>query len=255
MKLLGKKVLITGAAAGIGRAIATRFADEGASLVGVDIDSAGLETTVRALQGRPGRILGLYADLGIPEDIERVAKDAIGQLQGLDILVNNAGVNASGSVDTVTLADWNRVIAVNLTSMFLLSKAVWASFSSQTQGVILNMSSIMGLTGARNNFAYCTSKAAIIGLTRSIAADGAALGIRVNCICPGYVNTPIMDRAHSKEFQDRICAQIPMGRMASPQEVASAALYLASDDASYTTGSVLVLDGAATVGFAGCYLE
>jgi NAD(P)-dependent dehydrogenase (short-subunit alcohol dehydrogenase family) len=117
------------------------------------------------------------------------------------------------------------------------------------------MSSIMGLTGAAGNFAYCSCKAAIIGLTKSLAADGGPLGIRVNCVCPGFVHTPIMDKAHSREFQDRISAQLPARRMASPQEIADGFVYLSSDDATYANGTVLVLDGAATVGFAGCYLE
>jgi 3-oxoacyl-[acyl-carrier protein] reductase len=258
MKLLGKKALITGAAAGIGRAIATRFVEEGASVACVDIDAGELASTVRALQGLAGKVgaqvAGITADVGNPADIERATSEALSQLQGLDILVNNAGVNAGGSVDTVSLEAWNRVIAVNLTSMFLFSKAVWSTFSKQGHGAVLNMSSVMGLTGVRDSFAYCASKAAIIGLTKSIAADGAPLGIRVNCICPGFVSTPIMDRAHSKEFQERISTQIPMKRMASPAEIAGGCLYLVSDDASYATGSVLVLDGSATAGFAGCYL-
>lgn len=255
MKLLGKKAMVTGAAAGIGRAIATRFVDEGASVACIDIDAGELEMTVRSLQGRPGTALGIVGDVGAAEDIARASRAAMSQLQGLDILVNNAGINAGGCVDTVSLEDWNRVIAVNLTSMFLFSKAAWGPFSQQGHGVILNMSSIMGLTGVRNSFAYCASKAAIIGFTKSIAADGAPLGIRVNCICPGFVSTPIMDKAHSRQSQERINAQLPMKRMASPAEIAGGALYLVSDDATYATGSVLVLDGSATAGFAGCYLQ
>jgi NAD(P)-dependent dehydrogenase (short-subunit alcohol dehydrogenase family) len=145
-------------------------------------------------------------------------------------------------------------MAVNLTSMFLFTKAAWPTFSKQKSGAIVNMSSIMGLTGVRQSFVYCASKAAIIGLTKSIAADGAPLGIRVNCICPGFVSTPIMDQAHSNEVQARISAQIPLRRMATPAEIAGGCVYLVSDDASYATGTVLVLDGSATAGFAGCYL-
>lgn len=255
MKLLGKKALITGAAAGIGRAIATRFAAEGASIACVDIDPVELESTVRALKGGAGQIMGITADVGDPADIERATNDALIQLHGLDILVNNAGVNAGGTVASVSLEDWNRVIAVNLTSMFLFSKAVWGPFLRQGRGAILNMSSIMGLTGVADSFAYCASKAAIIGFTKSVAADGAPLGIRVNCIAPGFVSTPIMDRAHSQAFQDRISTQIPIKRMATAAEIAAAALFLVSDEASYSTGSVMVLDGGATIGFAGCYLE
>jgi NAD(P)-dependent dehydrogenase (short-subunit alcohol dehydrogenase family) len=259
MKLRGKKALVTGAAQGIGRAIALRFVQEGASIACIDCAADALGATVRDLQSvgreRGAQVIAITADVGIAADVERSSRSALAQLQGLDILVNNAGVNAAGSVEAVSADAWNRVMAVNLTSMFLFTKAVWPVFSKQKHGAIVNMSSIMGLTGVRESFAYCASKAAIIGLTKSIAADGAPLGIRVNCICPGFVSTPIMDQAHSRQMQDRISVQIPARRMAAPAEIAAGCLYLVSDDASYASGSVLVLDGSATAGFAGCYLE
>ncbi len=254
MKLSGRKALITGAANGIGRAIATRFVAERASVACVDIDADALERTVAALRELGGNAIGIVADVGTPEDIARATSTALEQLGGLDILVNNAGVGAAGSVDKVSLENWNSILSTNLTSMFLFAKATWATFSQQGHGAIVNMSSIMGLTGVADSVAYCTSKAAIIGFTKSIAADGAPLGIRANCICPGFVHTPIMDKAHSKETQQRISLQLPIRRMASPEEIAAATLFLASEDASYASGSVLVLDGSATAGFAGCYL-
>jgi NAD(P)-dependent dehydrogenase (short-subunit alcohol dehydrogenase family) len=254
MNLAGKKVIVTGAASGIGLAIATRFAEAGARVACIDVDAAALDAAVRALEGQGRNVLGLAADLGDAAAAAVTANAAIEKLQGVDILVNNAGINATGTIDVIDVDQWNRVIAVNLTSMFVLAKAAWPHFSQQGHGVILNMSSIMGLTGASKNFAYCTCKAAIIAFTKSLAADGGPLGIRVNCVCPGFVHTPIMDRAHSREFQDKISGQLPLRRMASPKEIADGFLYLASDEASYATGTVLVLDGAATVGFAGCYL-
>jgi NAD(P)-dependent dehydrogenase (short-subunit alcohol dehydrogenase family) len=255
MKLRGKKAIVTGAAAGIGHAIATRFCSEGATVACLDIDAPRLDETVRGLNAAGARALAFPVDLGVPAEAERAARDAIAALGGLDILVNNAGVNASGTLETTELADWNRTLAVDLTSVFVLSKAAWPVLAAQRRGVILNMSSIMGLTGAANSFAYCACKAAIVGLTRSLAADGGPLGIRVNCVSPGFVSTPIMDRAHSPEFQQRISEQLPARRMASAPEIAAGFVFLASDDASYVTGATLVMDGAATVGFAGCYLE
>jgi NAD(P)-dependent dehydrogenase (short-subunit alcohol dehydrogenase family) len=255
MRLRGKKALITGAASGIGRAIAARFIAEGADVALLDINAKQLDATVRELDNQTTAVVGIDVDLGVPSAAEKAAQAAISALKGLDILVNNAGVNASGTVATTDLASWDRTLAVDLTSVFILCKAAWPTFERQRRGAIVNMSSIMGLTGAANSFAYCACKAAIISLTRSLAADGGPLGIRANCVCPGFVHTPIMDQAHSREFQDRISGQLPMRRMASAEEIAGGFVYLASDEASYTTGSTLVMDGAATVGFAGCYLE
>lgn len=255
MRLTGRKALVTGAAAGIGQAIAARFVAEGAQVACVDIDGRRLAATVEELRKSGSRVFGIQADVGVADDVARAAAEAIQALGGMDILVNNAGINAGGRVDTVSPEQWDRVIAVNLTSMFLFARAIWPVFSQQRRGAIINMSSVMGLTGVRESFAYCATKAAVVGFTRSIAADGAPLGIRVNCICPGYVSTPIMDAAHSKEKQARIAAQIPAKRMASPDEIAAACAFLASEEASYANGSVLLLDGGATAGFAGCWVE
>jgi NAD(P)-dependent dehydrogenase (short-subunit alcohol dehydrogenase family) len=221
----------------------------------VDINDGELAETVRALNGGAGNAIGIVADVGVAADVERAASAAIDALQGLDILVNNAGINASGTVETLAPAQWDRVIAVNLTSMFLMCRMAWPGFVRQGHGVIVNMSSIMGVTPVRDSVAYCSTKAAIIALTKSLAADGGPHGIRVNCVCPGYVHTPIMDRAHSAATQERLAAQIPMRRMAAPDEIAAAFTWLASEEASYANGLSLVLDGAATAGFAGCYLE
>lgn len=255
MKLVGKKALITGAAAGIGRAIAARFLAEGAQVACIDVNAALLESTVLALRNKDNRVLAIAADVSSPLDVERAIQTVMTDLEGLDILVNNAGINYEGTVESLTPAQWDRIIAVNLTSVYLLCRATWPHFSRQQRGVIINMSSIMGLTGARNSFAYSSTKAAIISLTRCLAEDGGPLGIRVNCVCPGYVHTPGLDDVHDSGTQQRLAAQIPLRRMASPDEIAAGFAFLASDDASYANGTTLVLDGAATVGFAGCYLN
>lgn len=255
MRLSGKKALVTGAASGIGRAIASRFIEEGADVACIDINSSELNITVTKLQNHQRKLIGIVADVSIPSDVENAAQKAITKLGGLDIVVNNAGANQIGTIDTFSHEQWNKTIALNLTSFFSMSKYIWPHFVRQGHGVILNTSSIMGITGASKNFAYCTCKAGIIALTKSLAADGGPLGIRVNCVCPGFVHTPIMDKAHSKENQSRITNQLPARRMATPKEVADGFVYLASDDASYANGTVLVLDGAATVGFAGCYVN
>lgn len=255
MKFDGKKALITGAAAGIGRAIAAHFLAEGARVACVDVNAAQLESTVRALRTEHNTVLGIPADVSSPLDVDRAMRTVMTEFGGLDILVNNAGINCAGTVDTLTPEQWDRVVAVNLTSVYLLCRATWPHFCRQKRGVIINMSSIMGLTGARNSFAYCSTKAAIISLTKCLAEDGGPLGIRVNCVCPGYVHTPGLDDVHDSGTQQRLAAQIPLRRMASPDEIAAGFAFLASDEASYANGTALVLDGAATVGFAGCYLN
>jgi NAD(P)-dependent dehydrogenase (short-subunit alcohol dehydrogenase family) len=255
MKLKGKTALITGAAAGIGRAIAARFLAEGAQVACVDVNAALLESTVRALRTQDNTVLGIAADVSSQIDVERAMDTVLAEFGGLDILVNNAGIICAGTVESVTPTQWDRIIAVNLTSVYLLCRAAWPHFSRQKHGTIINMSSIMGLTGGRNSFAYSSTKAAIISLTRCLAEDGGPLGIRVNCVCPGYVQTPGLDDVHDAETQRRLAAQIPVRRMASPDEIAAGFAFLASDDSSYASGAALVLDGAATVGFAGCYLN
>jgi 3-oxoacyl-[acyl-carrier protein] reductase len=219
------------------------------------INAAALERAVQALRA-PGRtVVGHPADIANPAEVTSATTAARSSLGGLDILVNNAGFNAPGTVEQLDIETWNRVLAVNLTGFFLMTKAVWSGFVRQKHGVVLNMSSIMGLTGARDSIAYCTCKAAIVAFTKSLAADGGPFGIRSNCICPGYVHTKGMDDAHSPAMQARLAAQIPVRRMARAEEIADGFAYLASDQATYVNGAVLVMDGAATVGFAGCYLE
>lgn len=255
MKLEGKRALITGAAAGIGRAIAARFLAEGAQVACIDVDAARLESTARDLRTKDNTVLGIAADVSSPLDVERAMRTVMGEFGGLDILVNNAGITGTGTVESLAPAQWDKIIAVNLTSVYLLCRAAWPHFSRQKRGVIINMSSIMGLTGGRNSFAYSSTKAAIISLTKCLAEDGGPLGIRVNCVCPGYVHTPGLNDIHDSETQHRLAAQIPLRRMASTDEIAAGFAFLASDDASYASGTALVLDGAATVGFAGCYLN
>src|SRR6185312_2843878 len=153
MRLRGKKALITGAASGIGRAIAARFIAEGADVALLDINAKQLDATVRELDNQTTAVVGIDVDLGVPSAAEKAAQAAISALKGLDILVNNAGVNASGTVATTDLASWDRTLAVDLTSVFILCKAAWPTFESQRRGAIVNMSSIMGLTGAANSFA------------------------------------------------------------------------------------------------------
>jgi len=177
----------------------------------------------------------------------------------VDVLINNAGGGGVGSVESLSVEDWRKAIDVNLAGAFYFSKALWPVFAGQRRGVIVNNGSIMGLMGDMNSIAYCSAKAALVGMTRCLAADGAAHGIRANCVCPGFVDTPAMRAVAADPSVGRTIADfersIPLGRMASTREIALAFLFLASDEASYITGTTLVVDGGATLGYLGSELS
>jgi NAD(P)-dependent dehydrogenase (short-subunit alcohol dehydrogenase family) len=247
----GKVAIVTGAGSGIGQAAAVAFAQEGATVYGVDIDPEGLSRSAASVSGKAGRFIALSADASVPAEIsssvERVLKD-----NGcMDVLVNNAGINMAKRIADLDIGDWNRVFDTNLRSIFLFSKAVWPAFVSRKGGVIVNIASVMGQVGGVGSPAYCTTKAGIIMLSRCLAKDGARDGIRVNSVCPGYIDTPIMERMLQESpdpaaARREIVAKMPSGRMGSPEEVASAILFLASAEAAYISGTELTIDGAVT---------
>jgi 3(or 17)beta-hydroxysteroid dehydrogenase len=238
----GKVSVITGAASGIGWAMAQLFAEQGAQVVLTDIDTAAVNTKVMALP-HPTAHMGQTHDVSDEQSWEQVLDAALARYGRIDILVNNAGIAAEGAIEDVTLEAWRRVMAVNLDGTFLGCKH-GVRRMKQNGGAIVNVSSVGALKASLTGPAYGASKAGVWNLTRTVALYCARSGynIRCNSLHPGLTHTPMMDRA-SPEMIDRLQAGIPLGRLAEPVDIAQAALYLASDEARYTTGTSLVVDG------------
>jgi len=256
MKRLQDKVaLVTGAASGIGRATALRFAAEGARVAAVDINEAGLNETVAAISAGGDQALPIVADLSVAVQVQQAIAYAGNRLGRLDSVFNGAGVSGrrwgDGPVDACTEEAWERVLTINLTSMFLVCKHAVPWLLRAGGGAIINLSSVLGMVGGDEDFAthaYAASKGGIIALSRAMAVYYAPRAIRVNVIAPGLIATPMSQRAQN---DPRILARLEQlqpltGRMGSPEDVAGAAAYLASDDARFVTGVVLTVDGGWT---------
>jgi len=251
--LKGKVALITGGASGIGKAIALAFARAGAAVAVMDLDTEAGAAAVREIgeTGRPA--LFLAGDVSRSKDCRGAVERTVAELGGLDILVNNAGVICRASVPETSEQDWDRVMAVNVRSVFLLSKTAIPVMAAAGGGAIINIASGWGLVGGRRAAAYCASKGAVVQLTRAMALDHGPENIRVNCLCPGDTDTPML-RSEAEQLGvpvERLladAAQRPLGRIAQPEDIAQAALYLASDAAAAVTGISLVVDGGGLAG-------
>ena len=255
--LSGKVALITGAGDGIGKAIALAMAANGASVGVNDLAGSG-GTTVEQIQKAGGRAVFIPADVSRREDVDRLASTAEAELGGIDILVNNAGVNTAGpmrrNIHEYEEAEWRRVMSVDLDGVFYCCRAVTPGMVRRRSGVIINVASIMGLVPIRLQVAYASAKAAVINFTRSIALELAPYEIRANVIAPGSILTAgtrsLFYNPEKKQMAESLMSHIPLGRPGEPENIANAALYLASTDSSYVTGTVLTVDGGWTAGFA-----
>ncbi len=245
MDLSDRVALVTGSGRGIGRAIALKLAELGATVVVNDIDEAAVAVAddIKAMN-RQGLVV--LADISLSQDVTRLVETAVSACGRVDILVNNAGISRDQLVMRMSDEDWDRVISVNLRSVFLCTRAVVRYMIKQRWGRIISMASIVGVVGNRGQANYASAKAGIIGFTRSIAKEVASRGITANAIAPGFIDTEMTQRL-DEAWKQELKRQIPLGYFGSPQDVAEVVGFLASEEARYITGQVLGVDGGMAV--------
>src|SRR4051812_2410684 len=238
-----KVVFITGAASGIGRASAHSFAAEGARVAVLDRSADALEAVQRSLAGAGTDVLAIQCDVSVPEEVEAAIKRVVEKFGRLDVAFNNAGVeNKAAPVHEIDLAEWDRILNINLRGTFVCMKHELAQMVKQGSGVIVNTSSGAGIRGVEGGASYTASKHAIIGLTRAAALDYAKKNFRINAVLPGNIETPMMDRFTGGDIQKAIDLE-PVGRLGKPEEIAEAVLWMASDLGAFVTGAATVIDG------------
>jgi NAD(P)-dependent dehydrogenase (short-subunit alcohol dehydrogenase family) len=252
-KLAGKTAVVTGAGSGIGRAAAVLFAREGAAVAVVDLNAEAAKDTAGEIAASGGTALPVVANVADRLQVTSAFEQIRNEYRRVDVLYNNAGVNSAGSVIDATEDDWDRSFAVNAKGTFLCSQAAAPDMVAAGGGSIINQGSVAALAGIANFASYCAAKGAVVALTRSMSVDLAPRGVRVNVICPGTVYTPLMEpMLRARGGGDMAAglaltvAKYPIGRLGTPEDIAAVALFLASDDSSFMTGSVVTADGGMT---------
>ena len=248
MRLENKKAIVTGGAGGIGRATSLAFAAEGASVAVVDLNAEAAEAVAGEIRAAGGNAIAISADVSSEDDIIRVVATVNEAFDGIDVVFNNAGIIRRTTAVETTVEEWDRVFGVNVRSIFLMCKHVVPVMKANGGGSIVNTGSGWGLKGGGQAISYCASKGAVVNMTRALAIDHGPDGIRVNSVNPGDVDTGMLRDEAKQLGQDQAgflaeAAERPLNRMGQPSEIAAAVVWLASDDASYVTGSALVVDG------------
>lgn len=238
----GKAALVTGAARGIGQAIAVSLAREGADVAVCDLQAEWLRETCGLVEGLGRKALPLAVDVGDSHAVNECVKRTLAEMGKIDILVNNAGITKDTLLVRMSDSEWDDVLRVNLKGAFLFSRGVAKPMMKQRSGAIVNIASVIGLIGNAGQCNYAASKAGLIALTKSTAKELAPRGVRVNAIAPGFIKSKMTD-ALSQEVQDRMLANIPLASFGTPEDIAGAVVFLASDQASYVTGQVLSVNG------------
>jgi NAD(P)-dependent dehydrogenase (short-subunit alcohol dehydrogenase family) len=256
MRLKGKVALVTGGSSGMGRATALLFSEEGAKVVIADINAEGGNETVSKIRNTGGEAIFVAGDITKETEAKKIVEIALTNYGKLDILFNNAGIVFVKDIVETGEEEWDRVLSINLKGMFLMSKYTIPEMIKTGGGSIINMASIYGLVGATKYTAYCASKGGVIALTKAMALELAPYKIRVNCVCPGNISTPMLDKEAAiwgkiwgktpEQVQEEFIRMEPIGRLGVPKEIAYNVLFLASDESSFVTGSAVVVDGGLT---------
>ena len=243
-QLDGKVAVVTGAAQGMGRAVAERFAAEGASLVVVDVRADSLQALAASLSDRCVKATARVADISNPEQVTTLIDETVADLGRIDVVVNAAGILHPTRFEEMTVAEWDRVIGVNLRGTFLVMRAVYPHMKACGRGSIVNFSSTAGLTVSTLGGAhYTASKHGVMGLTKALAKEGGPFGVRVNAVCPGLIDTEMVRATITPDQVRRYEAGFPIGRLGTPDEVAELVLFLASERSAYITGAALNISG------------
>jgi len=246
-RLAGKWALVTGGGSGIGKAVALAFAAEGAKVAVMGRRLEKLQEVTAEVRKRGGKAVEVVGDVAKAADAERAVRETVEKLGGLNVLVNNAGMLSVATVETVPEEEWDRVMTTNLKGPFLMSRAALPAIRKAGGGAIVNIGSILGLIAMKDRAAYCASKGGVTLLTKAMALDHAHEKIRVNCICPSLVETELVQglfaSAAGAALKQARVATLPLGRMGKPEDVAEMAVFLASDEASWVTGTAIPLDG------------
>jgi 3-oxoacyl-[acyl-carrier protein] reductase len=245
--LAGKVALVTGASRGIGAAIALRLADEGATIAinyypGCEDDAAGV---VQQIESAGGHAVAIVGDVSDPESCQTCVDAVIAEFGALDILVNNAGITRDGLMVRMSDADWAAVISTNLSGVFYMTRSAGKVMMKARTGSIVNIASVVGMMGNAGQANYSAAKAGVIGLTKTTARELASRGVRCNAVAPGFIETDMTAKL-SESVREALMGEIALGRLGSPEDVASAVVFLASDEASYVTGQILAVDGGMT---------
>jgi len=248
MDLNGKVSVVTGVGAGIGASIADLFSQYGAHVIGLERDRASLERTAERITAKGGSLHGICADVSSEANVQGAFQEILSTYSRIDVLVNNVGVEFYKDFVSVTIEDWEQQLGVNLRSVFLCSSCVVPLMIKAGRGVVINTASVQAFATTRQTAPYAAAKAGVLGLTRDMARDLGPHQIRVNAICPGCIDTPMMERSLNRNgdassARQRMESAIPLRRLGNPTEIANAAAFLASDLASYISGIALVVDG------------
>lgn len=246
MRLKNKVALVTGGGSGIGEATALRFSEEGAKVVINDVNLDNVNSVAEKIKAKGGEVLVCIADVCKKSDVENMIKQTLKKFSRLDILVNNAGINRDSFAKKMSEEQWDKVIDINLKGTFLCAQAALGPMMEQNSGRIINTASI-GALGNIGQANYSASKAGVIGLTKTLALEGARYNITVNCVSPGATNTAMTAKI-PPEIKQKIEGKIPLNRFAEPKEIADIHLFLASEESSYITGQVIFVDGGISVG-------